>query len=88
MDVVGQRAVRRVEQPGVVVEPPEGAVAAAARIGIERETPGQRLGALLELLDAGELVAQRSLRLGGRAAQEGQGRTTSEQRIGQMNLRT
>jgi hypothetical protein len=87
MDVVGQGAVRRVEQPGVVVEPPVGAVTATARIGIEREPPGQRLGALLELLDAGELVAQRPLELCRLAVQEGQAETSVDKRIGQVGLR-
>jgi hypothetical protein len=87
MDVVGQGAVRRVEQPGIVVEPPVGAVTAAARVGIEREAPGERLGALLELLDAGELVAQRPLELCRLAVQEGQAETSVDQRIGQVGLR-
>jgi len=75
MDVVRQGAVRRVEQPGVVVQPAVGAVTAAARVGIEREPPRQRLGALLELLDAGEFVAQRPLELPDPAVQEGQAET-------------
>ncbi len=69
MDVVRQRAIGLVEQPGVVVEPPVGAIAAAAGIGIEGKPRRQRLGALLELLDAGELVAQGLLELRRSAAQ-------------------
>jgi len=88
MDVVRQGAVRRVEQPRVVVQPPIRAVAAAAQVGIEREPPRQRLGALLELLDAGELVAQRLLELRRLAVQEGQAETWFGQRVGQVGLQT
>ncbi len=63
MDVTRQRAIGLVEQPGVVVQPPVGAISPAAGVGIEGEPRRQRLGALLELLDAGELVAQGPLEL-------------------------
>jgi hypothetical protein len=69
-DVARQRPVGPVEEPGVVVQPPIGAVVAAAGAGIEGEARRQRLGPLLELLDAGELVAQRPVELRRPPAQE------------------
>jgi hypothetical protein len=48
----------------VVVQPGIGALRGTPRRRIDGQPAGERLGALLEQLDAGDLVAQRPLGLG------------------------
>jgi hypothetical protein len=62
-NVVGQRAVGRVEQSRVLLQPRITAVGGAARVGIDRQTGAERSGALFELLDRRQLVAQRLVEL-------------------------
>ena len=57
VDIAGQRAVRLLEQPRVVLEPRVGTARRAPWVGIHGEARRQRLGALLERLDAQQLVA-------------------------------
>jgi hypothetical protein len=65
-----QRAIGLRQQALVVVQPRVGALGGTAGRGVEGETAGERLGALLEQLDAGDLVAERPVELGRAAADE------------------
>ena len=59
--IVRQRAVGGAQHPHVVLEPRKRVAGAAARIGIDGQTGGERERTFLEPLDAQELVAQRLL---------------------------
>ena len=77
--VVGQRAVGGAQHADVVLEAREGVAGAVARIGIDGEAGGERQRALLEPLDAQELVAER---LGDDGAAPGEPREQRHHREG------
>ena len=63
-DVVGQRPVRAAQHAHVLGKSRKRVARAAARIGIDRESRGERQRALLEALDAEQFVTKRLLRNG------------------------
>src|SRR4029079_19361379 len=73
MDVVGHRAVRLLEEAGVVLQPRITLAGRAPPVGIDGDARGERVAELLEQLDAEQLVAQRPLRLRRRTAEEAAG---------------
>jgi hypothetical protein len=58
MDVPGQGPVRPFEEARILLEPRDAAARRAPRVGIDGEARGQGPGALLEQLDAQQLVAE------------------------------
>ena len=71
MDVAGERAVRLFEEAGVLLEPRDSPERDARRgDGSTVKRAGERLGALLEQLDAQQLVAKRPVQGWRRAAEE------------------
>jgi hypothetical protein len=59
VDVLGERGVGRAQGAGVVVEAWKDAARAPARGGVDGEARRQRQRALVETLDAEEVVAKR-----------------------------
>jgi len=70
MDVPGQRAVRLLETASVPVESRIALARRAPGVGVDGEARRQRLGALLEQLDAQQLVAERLVEGRRRTAEE------------------
>jgi hypothetical protein len=64
VDVLAESAVRRAQRARVVVEARINAAGAPARRGVDREPRRQRQRALVETLDAEQLVAKRPQAMG------------------------
>ncbi len=64
VDVVGEGAVRRAQDAEVSFQPRQHVVPARARGWHQREDGGERLGALLEALEAQKLAPERHRLLG------------------------